>query len=734
MHKKTFKGYIRTRYILPSLFYTVITSASYGQDIDESEKLEELASSVVVGEETQETSNPDFLKSLRFTSDLKTTPITTQVISESVLEDLQPTDLRNILDFTAGVSQGNSFANTNDNFSIRGFNANIAENGIAVNSTTGGGVRQRNAATIESVEVVRGPQSALFGQGIGGTINVVTKRPEIGQFFRTRSRYSSEGLLRQEFDFNTSVGSLDEYRFRLISSFEDDDVDFRDRVNGDSSFVRGIFQYQPNDNFTLTLGAEYTNRNAFFDRGVPIDLDGNLLVDRNVNLTPSGFGNTDIQTSIFDIDLDYKISDNWSIHHLSRYQENSLEGQSASVFNVFSVPVPLGALDPAFGTAVLNPFQDVTRSLLSRDTNSDLFTTRTELKGIFETGALKHEALLGFDYSSGRNVVRNVGSSIAEQVLLAVDVQDLVIEPAFIPPFGIPTPTTTDQEIFGVSLFDKISINDSLNVTLGGRFDFVDLSFGGDSTLDDIDETAFSPTAGINYSFNDNFSAYGVYSEAFLVNEPDINGNVLDPREARNIEVGVRYDIPGTKLSATASVFDIEETNRATADSLITGAAIESGTFTSQGFDFVLQGEITDNISVILNYVYNDTEFTETANSLALGSPEAAIPENQASLFVNYDFSPGDDKGLSLNAGIVYVGERIDAVPTTLLGLIPRESSTLQDYVRVDLGGRYDFGKHKSIGVRIENVFDTNIEINSLTNTVIPQAPRTAFVTFDWEF
>ena len=140
-----------------------------------------------------------------------------------------------------------------------------------------------------------------------------------------------------------------------------------------------------------------------------------------------------------------------------------------------------------------------------------------------------------------------------------------------------------------------------------------------------------------------------------------------------------------------------------------------------------------------MNYVYNDTEFTETSNPLALGSPEVAIPRNQASLFLNYDFSPGEDKGLSLNAGIIYVGERIDAVPSSLrvdaLGLnIDIGSSTIQDYIRVDVGARYDFDKHKSISLRIENLFDEEYEINSVGNTVIPQAPTTAFVTFDWEF
>ena len=72
----------------------------------------------------------------------------------------------------------------------------------------------------------------------------------------------------------------------------------------------------------------------------------------------------------------------------------------------------------------------------------------------------------------------------------------------------------------------------------------------------------------------------------------------------------------------------------------------------------------------IRDSVYNETELTNTTNPLALGSPAAGIPEHQASLFVNYDFAPSEAKGLRLNAGIVYVGERLDTVPTALFQVI----------------------------------------------------------------
>jgi len=246
MKSKTIFNPTYTTYVTCSLFLSATgINGLYAQDT--SEDLKELESTVVVGDKEEATANPDFLKSLRFTDDLKNTPITTQVISAEVIEDLQSRKLEDILEHAGGVTPTNSFGNTEDG--------------------TSASFRQRNAATIESVEVVSGPQGALFGSGgLGGTVSIVTKQPKVGQFLRTRSTVSTEGLLRQDLDLNLSFGSTDQYRFRFITSLEDDDRDFRDRADGDSSFLRGMFQYAPNDDFKITLGVEHTNANSLFDQ------------------------------------------------------------------------------------------------------------------------------------------------------------------------------------------------------------------------------------------------------------------------------------------------------------------------------------------------------------------------------------------------------------------------------------------------------------------------------------
>ena len=67
----------------------------------------------------------------------------------------------------------------------------------------------------------------------------------------------------------------------------------------------------------------------------------------------------------------------------------------------------------------------MTRSLLSRDFERNLFTTRTELKGEFDTGPVSHEALFGFEYWRGTNRTdnRNTVGGLFDQLALAVDAQ-----------------------------------------------------------------------------------------------------------------------------------------------------------------------------------------------------------------------------------------------------------------------------------------------------------------------
>ena len=112
---------------------------------------------------------------------VKEIPQAVQFLEGELLDDLNITRLDTALELASGVSKQNNFGGLWDSFAIRGFAGD--ENfpsGFLVNGFNGGRGYggPRDASNVERIEVLKGPNSALFGRGEpGGTINIVSKKP-----------------------------------------------------------------------------------------------------------------------------------------------------------------------------------------------------------------------------------------------------------------------------------------------------------------------------------------------------------------------------------------------------------------------------------------------------------------------------------------------------------------------------------------------------------------------------
>ncbi|MBF9265276.1 Plug domain-containing protein, partial [Paracidovorax cattleyae] len=98
------------------------------------------------------------------------TPQAVRVVPRQLIEDLGATRLADTVDFVSGVTRMNDFGGTWDNYAIRGFSN--TEGGSLLNGfASGRGYGpQRDAATIERVEFLKGPAAALYGSSEpGGT-------------------------------------------------------------------------------------------------------------------------------------------------------------------------------------------------------------------------------------------------------------------------------------------------------------------------------------------------------------------------------------------------------------------------------------------------------------------------------------------------------------------------------------------------------------------------------------
>ena len=202
---------------------------------------------------------------------LQEVPIAVSVIQAEVLEQAHITDMIDLQTLVPSLKVTQLQTSGNTNFLIRGFGNGANNPGIepSVGVFIDGVYRSRSAAAIadlpnlERIEVLRGPQSTLFGKNASaGVINIVTAAPNMEEFGGsaefTYGNYN-QIILRGDISgpVSETVGlSLSAYGNRRDGWFtnleNDSDIAERDRWG-----VRGQMLWQPTDNTTLRLIADY---------------------------------------------------------------------------------------------------------------------------------------------------------------------------------------------------------------------------------------------------------------------------------------------------------------------------------------------------------------------------------------------------------------------------------------------------------------------------------------------
>ena len=165
----------------------------------------------------------------RMPQDVMHTPQTIDVVPRELIkqQNVKSLDeaLRNVPGITASVGEGAGGLN-GDQFLIRGF---PAQNDIYEDGLRDFGVYSRDSFNYDSVNVIKGPSSQVFGNGTtGGAINVVTKTPTVNDHYNVDFSGGSANYFRGTVDVNKRIN--DTTAFRLEGMGASNDVVGRDHV------------------------------------------------------------------------------------------------------------------------------------------------------------------------------------------------------------------------------------------------------------------------------------------------------------------------------------------------------------------------------------------------------------------------------------------------------------------------------------------------------------------------
>ncbi len=201
---------------------------------------------------------------------LQEVPIAVSVVSADTIEKSNVRDLIDIQTSVPSLRVTQLQNASQTNFVIRGFGNGANNPGIesSVGVFIDGVYRSRSAAaildlpTLERVEILRGPQSTLFGKNVSaGAISITTKSPQFEWGGSVEATYGN-------FDQINFKGSLtgpisDTLAFRVSGSTNNRDgyytniVDGTDQNERDRWAVRGQLLWEPSDTMSFRLIGDY---------------------------------------------------------------------------------------------------------------------------------------------------------------------------------------------------------------------------------------------------------------------------------------------------------------------------------------------------------------------------------------------------------------------------------------------------------------------------------------------
>lgn len=660
---------------------------------------------------------------------LQQQPLAAALIGEEIISALGATKLDNLLDLASGVARQNTFGGLWDSFAIRGFAGDEnTPSGYLVNGFNGGRgfSGRRDASNIETVEVLKGPGSALFGRAEpGGTINLITKKPS---FKREGGIELSMGSFDTKRVAADHTGPLtDSIAYRINGAYEDAGG-FRDQSRSSKLTVTPSLLFKLSPATTLGYEAEIVDQAAPFDRGIVATAEGKLgAVPPSRFLGEPGDGDIKIKALGHQLVLNHDITKGWSLLAGLGYRDSSFNGYS-------SEPELVTGRQPYYQA---NP--DTRNTLLSRqrryrDYSAKDLTLRAEISGRVQTGAVVHHLLAGVDtYRFELDQVQDrfrptLADSYGINVLNPVYGQTRT--PA---PF---TSTLEDQKATGVYVQDQMDLTRELKMLVGVRLDRFeqDLLNRRTNTTQSQSKSATSPRIGLVYQFTPVVSGYASCSKGFRPNSgQSAAGVAFDPETSESCEMGTKLQSADKSLGATVALYKGKKSNILTADPVNAGFSVQAGEAESQGLEVDIAGRVAEDWLLTASYAHTDAKLTSSvldANfgfALPAGSRLVNIPKNSGNLLLIREFPLPGQGQWSMGGGLTYVGSR--------LGETGVPSFQLPSYTLLSLMGTYSPNAKLKFLLNVHNATDKVYYASSYARVwVAPGMPRSMTLRMQYQF
>lgn len=186
---------------------------------------------------------------------LMETPAPVVIIDRELIESQGVDSLQDLVRNVSGLTQAGNNYGIGDNLVIRGLDANYTYDGMYGGAGLGNTFNPtRSLTNVESVEVLKGPATGLYGIGsAGGVINLIEKKPEFEEKHKVSAELGQWDSYSLSFDSTNAI--TDDLAYRVMAKTASSDG-FRD-LKEDRDEIYTSLKYVLNDKQNIMLSAAY---------------------------------------------------------------------------------------------------------------------------------------------------------------------------------------------------------------------------------------------------------------------------------------------------------------------------------------------------------------------------------------------------------------------------------------------------------------------------------------------
>ncbi|WP_299179009.1 TonB-dependent receptor [uncultured Neptuniibacter sp.] len=615
---------------------------------------------------------------------------------------------------------------------------------------------------IESINLFAG-SNPVFGQNtLGGALSIKLKNGFDNPGSQTESSIGEDG----RFNFEVQTGGNDgEFGYYLIGNYFEEDG-WRDHSPTEVQQGLATLTWRNGDN-NIELTAAANNNTMIGNGAAPIDLfalegreaiytqpdqtetnlalfalNGDTWIDDNTQLAGNLFYRRNRVKTLNGDDSDYGLCyvDGDNENPLAAPAGGSVnaslceaeDGLEAVEFRGFDDEDSLASIDPALAADLVADDELFDGTLNTSETKMESFGLGSQVTFLDDLQGKENQLTVGgsleyaeIDFQSDTQFAELNNEEGEDRGVSGIGLFDNESSVRL----------ETDVTHVGLYITDTLALNEKLDLTLSGRYNYtrIDMLGIGEENEDLTGKHTFkrfNPAVGLAYQATDNLNVYASYSESsraptpaeLSCADPDDpcklpNGFVSDPPleqvVAKSFEAGVRGQRAGYQWSA--GVF--HTTNH---DDIIfqnAGGLASEGYFDNvgktrrQGIELAASKRY-ENLNLGLSYTYMDatfqTAFDSVSNNNPLGDTRSVergdsipgLPNHNLKLVADWAVTPKLDLGaeVSYQSSQYYRGDEAN------------ENEKVDGFALLNLRGVYKLKNNIEVFGRIDNLFDKEYE------------------------